>query len=188
MQLYENQSNIDLSDYVTSGTWDFVEGPAGIHVTSVDTPHRPPLGLRQGRASHRPIISRMVFRIVLRRKPLFYITNLIVPCVLVGILSVSVFYLPTDAGEKVTLSISILVTLVVYMILVSKMLPSGPKTIPLLSQFLLFNFATTFVSLIITIGVIINLYHRNPKTHPKIPVWVRKLFVDWLPVALCLQR
>ncbi|VDN97693.1 unnamed protein product [Rodentolepis nana] len=157
-QFYNNQTHIDLSDYVPSGVWDFIEGPGYIHID--ETP------------------------IVLRRKPLFYITNIIIPCVLIALLGICVFCLPTDAGEKVTLSINILVTIVVYMILVSKMLPAGTKNIPLLSKFLLFTFAMTFLSLCITVAVIINLNHRNPKSHPKILKWVRRVFMQWLPPVL----
>uniref|UniRef100_A0A5K3EM91 Neur_chan_LBD domain-containing protein n=1 Tax=Mesocestoides corti TaxID=53468 RepID=A0A5K3EM91_MESCO len=190
IKFYNNQTTIDLSDYVANGGWDFLEGPGYLHF------HAPPRyedlqlthNVRYGRASNRPISARVTFKIVLRRKPLFYITNLIIPCILIVLLSVCVFYLPTNAGEKITLSISILVTLVVYMILVSKILPSGPKTIPLLSQFLLFTFAMTFLALCITAGVIINLYHRNPKNHPTMSRWVFRMFIEWLPVVLCLQR
>jgi len=38
----------------------------------------------------------------MRRKTLFYTVNLIVPCVALTFLTVLVFYLPSDSGEKVT--------------------------------------------------------------------------------------
>lgn len=37
----------------------------------------------------------------MRRKTLFYTVNLIVPCVALTFLTVLVFYLPSDSGEKV---------------------------------------------------------------------------------------
>ena len=39
----------------------------------------------------------------LRRKTLFYTVNLIIPCVGISFLTVLVFYLPSDSGEKVQL-------------------------------------------------------------------------------------
>ncbi|EUB58194.1 Acetylcholine receptor subunit beta-like protein [Echinococcus granulosus] len=191
LQFYGNQTNIDLSDYVASGVWDFVEGPGDLRLDKplhYDDRFEASSTHRRGSVSNRPIAARLTFKIVLRRKPLFYITNIIIPCVLIAILGICVFCLPTDAGEKITLSISILVTLVVYMILVSKMLPAGPKSIPLLSQFLLFTFAMTFLALCITAAVIINLNHRNPKAHPTVPSWIQGTFMNWLPPALRLQR
>ena len=46
----------------------------------------------------------IIFTLKLRRKTLFYTVNLIIPCVGISFLSVLVFYLPSDSGEKVSLS------------------------------------------------------------------------------------
>lgn len=40
----------------------------------------------------------------MRRKTLFYTVNLIIPCVGITFLTVLVFYLPSDSGEKVNIS------------------------------------------------------------------------------------
>jgi hypothetical protein len=43
----------------------------------------------------------ITFYMTLRRKTLFYTVNLIIPCVGISFLTVLVFYLPSDSGEKV---------------------------------------------------------------------------------------
>jgi len=72
-------------------------------------------------------------------KTLFYTVNLIIPCVLISFLSVCVFYLPADAGEKMTMCISILLALVVFLLLVSKILPPTSINVPLIAKYLLFT-------------------------------------------------
>ncbi|MPC75153.1 Acetylcholine receptor subunit alpha-like 1 [Portunus trituberculatus] len=53
----------------------------------------------------------------MRRKTLFYTVNLIIPCVGISFLTVLVFYLPSDSGEKVTLNESTLSLRLLIMIL-----------------------------------------------------------------------
>lgn len=43
------------------------------------------------------------FNITMRRKTLFYTVNLIIPCMGISFLTILVFYLPSDSGEKVSL-------------------------------------------------------------------------------------
>lgn len=45
--------------------------------------------------------ARARFSITLRRKTLFYTINLILPCISISCMSILVFYLPSDSGEKV---------------------------------------------------------------------------------------
>lgn len=47
----------------------------------------------------------ITFKMTMRRKTLFYTVNLIIPCVALTFLTVLVFYLPSDSGEKVKMKL-----------------------------------------------------------------------------------
>ena len=51
-------------------------------------------------------LKDITFIMTLRRKTLFYTVNLIIPCVGISFLTVLVFYLPSDSGEKVCIFFS----------------------------------------------------------------------------------
>ena len=84
----------------------------------------------------------IIFTLKLRRKTLFYTVNLIIPCVGISFLSVLVFYLPSDSGEKVSLSISILLSLTVFFLLLAEIIPPTSLAVPLLGKV-----GTTFYSI-----------------------------------------
>ncbi len=105
---------------------------------------------------------------------------------LISFLSIFVFYLPTDAGEKMTLSISILLALVVFLLLISKILPPTSTNIPLIAKYLLFTFIMNIITIFCTV-VIINYNYRTPRTN-KMPYWMRRLFIDILPRILRMER
>merc|ERR1712051_217145 len=133
-----------------------------------------------------PIETDITFYITIRRKTLFYTVNLILPTVLISFLCVLVFYLPAEAGEKVTLGISILLSLVVFLLLVSKILPPTSLVLPLIAKYLLFTFIMNTVSILVTV-VIINWNFRGPRTH-SMPNWIRILFLKYLPIFLFMRR
>lgn len=65
---------------------------------------------------------------------------------------------------QVTLGISILLSLVVFLLLVSKILPPTSLVLPLIAKYLLFTFIMNTVSILVTV-VIINWNFRGPRTH-----------------------
>ena len=99
---------------------------------------------------------------VLRRKSLFYTVNVIIPCVGISFLSVLVFYLPSDSGEKVSLSISILLSLTVFFLLLAEIIPPTSLAVPLLGKYLLFTMLLVTFSIFITVGVL-NIHFRYPQ-------------------------
>jgi len=171
LSLYNNKDFVDLSDYWKSGTWDIVEVPAE---------------LNQYKNEDGPSETDITFYITIRRKTLFYTVNLILPTILISFLCVLVFYLPAEAGEKVTLGISILLSLVVFLLLVSKILPPTSLVLPLIAKYLLFTFVMNTVSILVTV-VIINWNFRGPRTH-SMPNWTRVVFLNYLPKILWMKR
>lgn len=125
------------------------------------------------------------FNITLRRKTLFYTVNLIIPCVGISYLSVLVFYLPADSGEKIALCISILLSQTMFFLLISEIIPSTSLALPLLGKYLLFTMVLVGLSVVVTI-VILNIHYRKPSTHKMAP-WVRRFFIKMLPRLLLMR-
>ena len=76
----------------------------------------------------------ITYRIHIRRKTLFYTVNLIVPWASISCLTVFVFYLPSESCERLTLSISILVSLTLFILVLYEIIPPTSLALPLLSK------------------------------------------------------
>ncbi|CAF3333757.1 unnamed protein product [Rotaria sp. Silwood1] len=191
----EKIQHVTIKDYVVSGSWALLDGPMTIQQSSYAPPTNDgndtsdSIGTittaRLEKAEGRDRVE-FVCKLVIKRKTLFYTVNLIIPTVLISFLSVFVFYLPTDAGEKMTLSISILLALVVFLLLISKILPPTSIVIPLIAKYLLFTFIMNIITIFFTV-VIINYNYRTPRTH-KMPYWIRRVCIDILPRILRMER
>uniref|UniRef100_A0A4W5L0C3 Cholinergic receptor, nicotinic, alpha 4b n=1 Tax=Hucho hucho TaxID=62062 RepID=A0A4W5L0C3_9TELE len=132
------------------------------------------------------IYPDITYYFIIRRLPLFYTINLIIPCLLISCLTVLVFYLPSQCGEKITLCISVLLSLTVFLLLITEIIPSTSLVIPLISEYLLFTMIFVTLSIIITVFVL-NVHHRSPCTHC-MPHWVRRVFLDLVPRVLFMKR
>lgn len=163
---------IDLQDYYISVEWDIMRVPAVRNEKFYSCCEEP--------------YPDIIFNITLRRKTLFYTVNLIIPCVGISFLSILVFYLPSDSGEKVSLCISILLSLTVFFLLLVEIIPPTSITVPLLGKYLLFTMLLCTLSVVITIAVL-NVNFRSPVTH-KLAPWVKFLFIGILPKFLFIKR
>ena len=75
----------------------------------------------------------VTYSLHIRRKPLYYIFNLILPALFISASTVLVFYLPPDSGEKVSLGVTVLLALVVFLLLVAEAVPQS-EDIPLIGE------------------------------------------------------
>ncbi|XP_055344195.1 acetylcholine receptor subunit alpha-like 1 [Paramacrobiotus metropolitanus] len=164
------QYGMDLSEFKRSIEWDVMQTQAWRDRVVY---------------SYGPYVD-IKFEFIIRRKPLFYTVNLMIPCVLISFLTVFVFYLPCDSGEKVTLCISILLSLTVFVLLLAEIIPPTSLAVPLMGRYLLFTMVMVTCSIVFTI-IVINIHFRNPATHNINPV-IRAIFIDYLPKLLLIER
>uniref|UniRef100_A0A8D0GM89 Cholinergic receptor nicotinic alpha 3 subunit n=1 Tax=Sphenodon punctatus TaxID=8508 RepID=A0A8D0GM89_SPHPU len=142
--------------------------------------------LKWNPAKYGEIYPDITYSIYIRRLPLFYTINMIIPCLLISFLTVLVFYLPSDCGEKVTLCISVLLSLTVFLLVITETIPSTSLVIPLIGEYLLFTMIFVTLSIVITVFVL-NVHYRTPKTHT-MPQWVKTIFLNLLPRIMFMTR
>ena len=68
----------------------------------------------------------------IKRRPLYYGLNIVIPCALIAILALFSFLLPSDHGERMSLVITVLLALSVYMLIISGSLPATSDAVPVL--------------------------------------------------------
>ncbi|KAM9586201.1 neuronal acetylcholine receptor subunit beta-4 isoform 2-T2 [Trichechus inunguis] len=167
MVLKTPTANID--DFTPSGEWDILALPGRRTVNPQD-----------------PSYVDVTYDFIIKRKPLFYTINLIIPCVLITSLAILVFYLPSNCGEKMTLCISVLLALTVFLLLISKIVPPTSLDVPLIGKYLMFTMVLVTFSIVTSVCVL-NVHHRSPSTHIMAP-WVKRCFLYKLPTFLFMKR
>ncbi|XP_069506671.1 neuronal acetylcholine receptor subunit alpha-7-like isoform X2 [Ambystoma mexicanum] len=128
----------------------------------------------------------VTFYVTMRRRTLYYALNLLIPCVLLSTMSLLVFLLPADSGEKISLGITVLLSLTVFMLLVAEIMPATSDSIPLIGQY----FASTMIivgcSVVATVYVL--QYHHHDADGGKMPKWVRIFVLKWCAWFLRMKR
>jgi nicotinic acetylcholine receptor len=166
------QNGISFADFYPNVEWDVLQG------TAIKN-------LKKYPCCPEPYID-VTFEITIRRKTLFHTVNLILPCVAISFLTVVVFYLPSDSGEKITLCISILLSLTVFFLLLAEIIPPTSIVIPLIGKYLLFTMTAVTLSIVATI-VTIRIHFRSPSTQT-MSSWVKCLFLVILPKIMLMKR
>ncbi|VDM75288.1 unnamed protein product [Strongylus vulgaris] len=142
----------------------------------------------------------VTFDISLRRKTLFYTVNLVIPCMLIGyiakvnfackehfsaILTTFVFYIP-PIEHKMTFSISILVSLTVFYLVLIELIPPTSLVLPLIGRYLLFTMFLVAISIFLSV-LSLNYYRRDGSAHP-MPHWIQVVFVETLPKYIGIKK
>ncbi|XP_029593746.1 neuronal acetylcholine receptor subunit alpha-7-like isoform X1 [Salmo trutta] len=162
----------DLSGYMSNGEWDLLGVPGDRHEIFYECCTEP--------------YSDVTFVVTLRRRTLFYALNFLVPCVLISSLTLLLFILPAQSGEKIGLGITILLSLTVFMLLVAEIMPATSDCIPLIGQYFVSTMVTVGMSVVATV-VVLQYHHHDPNSGD-MPQWVELVLLQWVPWFLRMKR
>nr|XP_054388480.1 neuronal acetylcholine receptor subunit alpha-7 isoform X1 [Pongo abelii] len=162
----------DISGYIPNGEWDLVGIPGKRSEKFYECCKEP--------------YPDVTFTVTMRRRTLYYGLNLLIPCVLISALALLVFLLPADSGEKISLGITVLLSLTVFMLLVAEIMPATSDSVPLIAQY----FASTMiiVGLSVVVTVIVLQYHHHDPEGGKMPKWTRVILLNWCAWFLRMKR
>ncbi|CAJ0594473.1 unnamed protein product [Cylicocyclus nassatus] len=109
-------TNIDLSNYVISGEFELVKVYQKRRVVKYTCCPEP--------------YPDLTFFIYIRRRTLYYLYNIVFPCAMMSVLTLLVFLLPPDSGEKIALGITVLLAFSVFVLAIAEKMPETSDAMP----------------------------------------------------------
>ncbi|XP_078584643.1 neuronal acetylcholine receptor subunit alpha-10-like [Branchiostoma floridae x Branchiostoma japonicum] len=167
LELVNVSSQGFTGEFILNGEWELLSFDADIHI------HR---NLSGGH------FSTIEYTVEISRRALYYSYYVVGPSVLLGILALLGFCLSSGTGEKLAMSITTLLSLIVFFQLVIDKLPPTSINIPLIGKFFGGVIFLVTLSSVMTIFVL-SLHFQGPKVKP-VPQWLRSMFFMGPPKVL----
>lgn len=167
----------DLSIFEDSNTWELMSMKGKRIAQAFEaTPNDPPFVMIE-------------FNLKIKRWQKYGLMNFVYPCLIVLGMAICTFILPGDSGEKIGLSMTVLLGLVVFMQILSAETPptSDKDETPIIASFFLTSMWTVCGS---TVATVLQLcfHHRDVNLQRKfLPDPFRYLFLKFLPKYLWIK-
>ncbi|EYC40298.1 hypothetical protein Y032_0620g740 [Ancylostoma ceylanicum] len=172
LNLEVDQNGFDLSSYTPNGEWELLD-------TFVKR------NIQHYQCCPEPYYD-IVFTFIIRRRVLYYAFNLILPCILITVLTLTGFTLPPDAGEKMSLQITIMLSICIFQNYLSEMSPPTSEAVPFLGAYFAVCMFTCACCVVAT-TLALNFHHRSSYSHEMNEMF-RQLMLNWLPWLLMMHR
>ncbi|CAH3016545.1 unnamed protein product [Porites evermanni] len=164
LDLLPEAPKADIGKFALNGEWELIEVLCKRNVIKYvccDAPY--------------PDIT---YTVRIRRRTLFFFFNMVIPCLVIVGLTILSFYLPPDSGERLSLVITNLLAMTVFMLLVAEIIPPTSDAVSIISTFYSCCIFEVGLALIGTC-VVLKYHFNNPSIH-KMPDWLRFIVLQCL--------
>ncbi|XP_078661456.1 neuronal acetylcholine receptor subunit alpha-10-like [Branchiostoma floridae x Branchiostoma belcheri] len=125
----------------------------------------------------------VTFTIHVQRRSMYYLIFLVSPCLLFSIMTILGFYLPPEAGERVGLGITVLLSFTVFLLMVSDLMPPTSSAVPLIVCYYGITIIMVMLALSMTV-LVLKVHYTDPDSKP-VPPWVRRLLLSGIGRVFC---
>ncbi|KAM6938602.1 5-hydroxytryptamine receptor 3A-like [Lycodopsis pacificus] len=130
--------------------------------------------------------SQIVYYIILRRRPLLYVVNLLIPSCFLITVDLFSFLLPPDSMDRSSFKMTLILGYSVFLTIMNDLLPVPGETTPLINVFFATTLALMVASLLETV-CITNIQYSS-RQYSAVPHWIDVLVLRYLAVVVCLPR
>ncbi|KAK9519418.1 hypothetical protein VZT92_022151 [Zoarces viviparus] len=130
--------------------------------------------------------SQIVYHIILRRRPLLYVVNLLIPSCFLITVDLFSFLLPPDSVDRSSFKMTLILGYSVFLIIMNDLLPVPGQTTPLINVFFATSLALMVASLLETV-CITNIQYSS-RQYSAVPHWIDVLVLRYLAAVVCLPR
>lgn len=120
LRIPEEWHDKHIFNFLDNGVWDLVDVDFQEFVNTYPTGE----------------YSAITLIFVISRRPLFYVLTVIMPCSLLSMITLMVFILPVESGEKVSLGISNVLALTLFQQLFAGIIPPTSDKSPLICEYI----------------------------------------------------
>ncbi|XP_040896407.1 5-hydroxytryptamine receptor 3A-like [Toxotes jaculatrix] len=128
--------------------------------------------------------SEIKFFIILRRRPVLYVVNLLIPSCFLITLDLFSFLLPPQSVDRSAFKMTLILGYTVFLLLMNELLPVTGNTIPLINVLFSVSLALMVASLLET--VFITNIQFSSSQYSAVPHWLSVLVLRYLAVVVFL--
>ncbi|CAD5119463.1 DgyrCDS8069 [Dimorphilus gyrociliatus] len=163
VNLSNSMDVIGLDTYIKHGEWDIIK----TQVSSVNRVYR----------YYQDQFPEVYFTLHIRRKYTFYLVYILLPCLMLSGVLLMIFLVPAESGEKVSLGVSILVAISVFLLLVAGNVPDTSDAIPIIAIYLTYFMMANTIAVAMAV-LVIRMHFRSADHAP--PNWLRTLILVYI--------
>ncbi|XP_056233798.1 5-hydroxytryptamine receptor 3A-like [Seriola aureovittata] len=128
--------------------------------------------------------SEIQYSIILRRRPLLYVVNLLIPSCFLITLDLFSFLLPPQSVDRSSFKMTLILGYTVFLLIMNDLLPITGETTPIINVFFCISLALMVASLLETV-FITNIQFSSGQ-YSAVPQWLSILVLQYLAVVVCI--
>ncbi|KAK6169109.1 hypothetical protein SNE40_020224 [Patella caerulea] len=165
------QESMDMSDFVHNNEWDVTKNVAKRNVLYYSCCPEP--------------YPDLTFTLSLKRKVAFYTFILVLPCALLSLLTLVIFWVPPESPAKLQLGMSVFVAFFFLLLVLADFTPRAAASIPLIGAYFCLSMVMITMSTVLAC-IVANMYFRGVRIN-RAPRWFRYCMVNFVARILCLR-
>ncbi len=116
--LQPQTNQVDMSNYKVNGLLKLYKSEVFKKVSLIDN----------------NLYESIIYHFHLERKSLYFLFNFLVPCVVLSMVALLMFYVPPESGEKISLGVTVLLSFSVFQFVILERMPETSDYVPIASK------------------------------------------------------